>query len=168
MVAWLEWALGFAPLKLMLSLRKTTERPILVVSQVPVVGEVRGTQEEEDEGTAFIRTAIAPNFYVPHPIALYSEDGRPNPAYYAGSLDVFGNEPDRTAKPHHHLSHLSREGGALVLAQIVTSLREALSEDGPKAASNSSSHTRSARDLPDVATGEGTRGAAATAAGVRL
>ena len=55
---------------------------------------------------------------------LNFSDGRPDPKYHCGSVNMRGDEPNREKVPNHHLDHLNQEGGAIVLAGIVERLRQ--------------------------------------------
>lgn len=106
------------------TLSTITDKPIFLLSRNLNQPLSVGPEADSDEGAALIAREIAPATYIPFPPALFSEDRYPKAEYYNGSLDVFGEEPDRVAKAGHEISHFNKDGGVLMLAHIVEYLRK--------------------------------------------
>lgn len=96
-----------------------TGRPVYCLSKNSLLHDDIGPKAEAEEGSVLLTAAMEPHGYIPHPDKLLNSDGRPDPAYYIGSLNVLGEEPDRMQQPEHHHFHFNREGGAIMLDQVI-------------------------------------------------
>lgn len=114
-----DWLHAFKSMRLAWELHDRLGKPIFCLSMNRSYQDKSGTPDEMDEGVRLLAEAMAPFGYIPHPDGLLGPDGHPDPAYHVGSLDVRGEEPDRTIKPLHHYVHFNRRGGALIRDQIV-------------------------------------------------
>ena len=108
--------------RILRALRAIADKPIFLLSRNINRRDNVGLRADNDVGLALIQSFISPSEYIQFPDTLLAEDGHPDAAYYQGSLNVVGEEPDREIQPLHHYGHLNAAGGARMLGQIVASL----------------------------------------------
>jgi hypothetical protein len=119
-----SWMAQFNAIKLVHALRKVTDKPLYLLSHnVNQVGNI-GTRADNDEGMALLKPLIRPCHLIEFPGELFLENGRPKLQYYKGSLNVAGEQDDRSASTLRDRYHLNADGGALILGAIIAALDE--------------------------------------------
>ena len=114
-----EWAaLYHNAYRLVQSLVALQGPKVFVLSRNPRADEAVRFDDAYCEALDIVAGLISPAIHVPAPRALFSPDGLPRAEFYAGSLDMKGEEPDRDLQPEHHLAHFNEAGGRLVLAAL--------------------------------------------------
>ena len=119
----LAWLLGFNSYRLVSALVARQMPKVILLSRNYPVREETGTHDERVDGVNLIQEMLESASYLPAPRILFGDDGKPRQEFYNGSLNVAGDEPDRTKQPFHHLDHLNLAGGQVMLAAIVDYLR---------------------------------------------
>jgi hypothetical protein len=120
----LNWMMYYHGCKLASALAARPQLKVFVLSRNYATDMRVAAQAELSEGRALIQEMIQPASYIPAAKDLFSETGIPRTDFYNGSLNVLGEEPDRSEQPLHHVDHLNLSGGKVVLAAIIDSLRE--------------------------------------------
>ena len=156
-----DWLKAQPPWTLGMILKQRYGKPVLIMTRNVFADECVGDEPQRREANAAFSRLIAPLDAVPLPDALFDAEGRVRREFFVNHVNVHGrvgsaSEPD----PWHY----NREGGALILDQLLQRLDATFASDqapGANAARSSSSHRESAGDEAAIANSGIDAGAAA-------